>query len=155
MFLKPIAAGATLALIVVSPALAQISQQVTCAGLQILNATQISNVLTGNYACIGSPGNLQNNELHSGGNIIEYGSGNPQTGNIGTYTITHNGDGSGSSLLNSDTITYNYNGPSYQYVISGTSSPYNFCGSGTGIGSVSASPGTNNTYTVTVQASHC
>jgi len=151
-----IAAAAWLLVFGGSHAMAQ-----TCTGTA-LTSSQITSLLTGGnggrYACIGTSPNAQWNELHTGGNVLDYKRGlndpvdpsDTPAHPTGTYTIVS------TNPVNSQapgTIAYTYGPLSYTYTIYATgtgtipySNPgtYAFCGSG-------GAP----TLLVTVSKPHC
>ena len=110
-----------------------------CAG-SALNGDAVQTLLAGKYACQGSSPTATWNELHIGGasgNVQDYKKGPTDpvdpTAVVGTYAIA-GGSGEG-------TVIYNYGaGGTYTFVISGTSSPYLFCGP-SGDLSVNVQPG--------------
>lgn len=114
-----------------------------------ISRTQVTNLLTNKYACVGTPPNASWNELHSGGNVIDYKLGPTDpvdpSKTVGTYTFSGQTTG---------TVTYNYgSGGTYAYTIRnnlggtlgvGGSGTFSFCGTG----------GAPN-LAVKVQASNC
>jgi hypothetical protein len=106
----------------------------TCTGAGKLSATQISSLLFGRWAC-GHSGTEKWNELHSGGQILDYkkGPSDPVDPSAtparptGNYTITGNGEATGQI--------------NYIYATGGGSFSYQILANGTGSASFSA-PGT-------------
>lgn len=125
----------------------------TCTVVQPLNKqmtqAQLGTLLTNRYACVGTSPTAQWNELHSGGNVIDYklGPAHPTdpTATVGTYVISGLGN-----PQTTGTVTYNYTGGgSYGYNVYGPTpvgpGVYSFCG---------VSGGAPNLL-VTISAAHC
>ncbi len=148
-FFKPIAhavAGALIAATTFGQAHAYDCAS-SATGNFIATAT-LQSQLPGGYTCTGTFPSAQWNELLSGGSsgvVIDYKMGPLSSADpsaqVGTYTISDDGTGSG-------VIAYNYSqGGTYSYRVISTpvgGSTYAFCQTGTGV-----------SYLVNVQPSHC
>jgi len=111
----------------------------TCPGAE-MSGTDISTLLTNNYACVLPLSPSGSNELHqAGGNLVEYAKGPSDavdpSHTVGTWNVSGTTTGS---------VNYTYAaGGSYSYQIcAGSTSPYTF------------SAGSSN-MSVVVQGTHC
>lgn len=123
-----------------------------------LSQTQISGLLSNRYACVGSSPTATWNELHSGGQVLDYklGPASPTDPSdtsshpTGTYAVSGLG-----SPDTTGTVTYNYgSGGTYGYNVYGNQSgavPFNATGTYSFCGISGGAP----TLLVTVSALHC
>lgn len=103
------------------------AQSCACdSGASRVTGPALATLLEGKTVCVGTPGNWQNQELHSGGTVIDYkkgpGDAKDPSKAIGTYSVSPAGGG---------TVTYNYtSGGSFTFSVcseSTTPARYAFC----------------------------
>jgi len=118
-----------------------------------LSASDVSNLLTGRYACIGTSPSATWNELHNGTQVLDYkkGPADPTDPSdtpahpTGTYTVIGSATG---------TVTYNYGaGGTYGFNILANQSGTNPFSSSGGYSFCTTTGGTN--LDVTISAAHC
>lgn len=139
-----------LSALAIGPAMAQVCTTASSTGM---TPTQIKNLVSSKYACVGSFPNAQWNELHNSttgsGNVLDYklGPSSPTdpsdtaTHPTGRFAISAPNGGQGPGLI---TYTYGTNAYAYYVVNNLTPPQYSFCGTGT-------AP----QLAVTISATHC